>query len=125
MFTGRKSLQQKHPEVRHEVLSDTVIGVIQQDFHRRAGLKRQPSAGAFLSPASHPQVSGRKKVVRAVRRGTNVGRAMVSLKRPSVRRSHRGTIGGGFTWPTSSTTKYRSEERRVGKECRSRRSPYH
>src|SRR5256886_4584395 len=31
------------------------------------------------------------------------------------------TISNGATWPTN----WRSEERRVGKECRSRWSPYH
>src|SRR5256885_4109971 len=33
--------------------------------------------------------------------------------------------GGGPTEPTKTRTAVRSEERRVGKECRSRWSPYH
>ena len=31
MPAGRKRLQQKHPKVGHEVLRDTVVGVIEQD----------------------------------------------------------------------------------------------
>ena len=34
-----------------------------------------------------------------------------------------GTLGGSTTW--GDVSKNRSEERRVGKECRSRWSPYH
>src|SRR5476649_2399336 len=35
------------------------------------------------------------------------------------------TAGGALSSPRSSTATGRSEERRVGKECRSRWSPYH
>ena len=30
----RDRLQQKHPQVRHEVLGHTIVGAIQKDFHR-------------------------------------------------------------------------------------------
>ena len=50
MAGGRKRLQQKHPEVRHEVLRDAVVGVIKKDF-QFAGLGHQPDAGDVLSPA--------------------------------------------------------------------------
>ena len=29
----RERLQQKHPQMRHEVLGDAIIGIIQKDFH--------------------------------------------------------------------------------------------
>ena len=42
-------------------------------------------------------------------------------KRVKRRRVHRGTMAG----KAQKGNKVRSEERRVGKECRSRWSPYH
>src|SRR5256885_3426716 len=42
----------------------------------------------------------------------------------SLRGSYAGAMGMGQFMP-SSWVKWRSEERRVGKECRSRWSPYH
>jgi hypothetical protein len=32
MAGGCERLQQKHPKVRHEVLRDAVVGVIEKDF---------------------------------------------------------------------------------------------
>ncbi len=34
MARRRERLQQEHPKMRHEIARDTVVGVIQQDFHR-------------------------------------------------------------------------------------------
>ena len=47
--------------------------------------------------------------------------------RPEYHQSRRGGYGQSNQHPGTSypTVKYRSEERRVGKECRSRWSPYH
>src|SRR2546430_7555104 len=54
----------------------------------------------------------------------------ITLSEPPAPRVGRG-FGSGFGWPVrmpeggSMVTLQRSEERRVGKECRSRWSPYH
>src|SRR5256885_8635006 len=42
-----------------------------------------------------------------------------------VERNVRGRHGAGFSRSCRSAIRLRSEERRVGKECRSRWSPYH
>ena len=47
---------------------------------------------------------------------------------PSMRvhlHTEKGKIDGVFGWPAIHVRNKRSEERRVGKECRSRWSPYH
>ncbi len=41
MAGGRERLQQKHPEVRHEVLRDAIVGIVEKDF-QFAGPERQP-----------------------------------------------------------------------------------
>ena len=41
---GRKRLQQEHPEVRHEILRDAVVGVIEQNPHRVAVSSVEPLA---------------------------------------------------------------------------------
>src|SRR2546426_5202175 len=51
-----------------------------------------------------------------------------TIKLPEVDRIYTVTEGNGFTGALCGATeceKNRSEERRVGKECRSRWSPYH
>jgi hypothetical protein len=49
---GRERLQQKHPEMRHEVLRDAVVGVVEKNF-QFAGPERQPGADGF-SPKQMP-----------------------------------------------------------------------
>ena len=51
MAAGRKRLQQKHPEVRHEVLRDAVVGVVEKDF-QFAG----PSASLKLATSLSRQI---------------------------------------------------------------------
>src|SRR2546430_6374817 len=46
---------------------------------------------------------------------------------PDTRRYRRGVLGSLLAWSMEppARLRFRSEERRVGKECRSRWSPYH
>jgi hypothetical protein len=54
MAGGRERLQQKHPEVGHEVLRDAVVGVVQKDF-QFASPERQRNSGNSFLPASAGQ----------------------------------------------------------------------
>src|SRR2546426_11092981 len=59
--------------------------------------------------------------------GAVVPKAKVELLDPATGETTSTTTGddGQYTFPAVRPGNYRSEERRVGKECRSRWSPYH
>ncbi len=49
MARRRKRLQQKHPQMRHEILRDTVVGVIEKDFQLTTPCRQPASILAFYA----------------------------------------------------------------------------
>ena len=100
-------------------------GAEKDDFHRRKLTQRQGRATKKGRPEGRPfvlfgdkaaQVSRNERSLRLRLGCFSLRSAFASIWRIRSRVTEN-------CWPTSS--KVRSEERRVGKECRSRWSPYH
>ena len=68
-----------------------------------------------------------EQIEEAVGRGTELVSVYIPPDRPifDVTNYLRGEQSQSSNIKSASTRKHRSEERRVGKECRSRWSPYH
>ena len=89
--------------------------------YRRPSLKRR-------APAAEPLLNHRKanKVSRARRISVTVESISASVSRPLPRSEAKAAVSRSERLPnTQCPSQLRSEERRVGKECRSRWSPYH
>ena len=79
-----------------------------------------------------PTSEGRRAVVKVVHKHLHKGAPEASLLEPQKQNSGRNNNGhitvrhkGGGHKHHYRVVDFRSEERRVGKECRSRWSPYH
>src|SRR6266542_7100768 len=79
--------------------------------------KRTEPAHALGGVAQHPELLQRDEEF-------ETEADLVALERPGQRRAHVRRLGNHDLWPLLAGDE-RSEERRVGKECRSRWSPYH
>ncbi len=90
MAGGRERLQQKHPEMRHEVLRDAVVGVIEKDFQFcfRALFDSEPELE--LHPATAVEITTRSDIdliLLGSRGSQNLFYLMAGLKatRPDLR----------------------------------------
>src|SRR5258708_36446094 len=110
-----------HSGVLRPIVSTWLRGTSNARIIRSGGTPAQHSSGG---PPANPQLSTSRLVDGSA---TGIGDLAARVK-VSVTQTERTTFAvlGDVRFPTGSEDDLlRSEERRVGKECRSRWSPYH
>ena len=116
----------------HELLSFVAEHRLVLSIHVQALLGTSPSAASARLRAlasegflSYDRVFSREPPFCQIRRK---GLAAIGSDLPPPRidlACYRHDIGAAWLWLAARSGTFRSEERRVGKECRSRWSPYH